>query len=102
MSQAPEVCSVCKQPVGSESPHCTSATNHPVLWECSLCGHDGGPMPDCDLCHGNQHYCQTKAYTLSEERRMAAANPERYGRTGAVGPKIASVPGSGNPGNPMG
>lgn len=63
--------------------------------ECSICGHDGGPYPECDLCKGNMRFVQSKAYTLTEERQKAAKDPGRYGRTGAVGPKIINLPGSG-------
>lgn len=72
------------------------------LVECSICGHDGGPYPACLTCKGNRHYVQSKAYTLTEERQKAAVNPQRYGRTGAVSPKIITLPGSGDPQNPLG
>ncbi len=70
--------------------------------ECGICGRDGGAVPDCELCKGNSRFDQPKAFTLSEERRGVETDPGRYTRTGAVGPKIAHVPGSADPTNSMG
>lgn len=66
--------------------------------ECGVCGKPGGPNEQCGICHGNAP-SQARAYTLSEERSGRAPDDgERYSRTGAVGPKIISLPGSGLPG----
>lgn len=65
--------------------------------ECSMCGKDGGPIPECDLCHGNQRYRQSRAFTQSEERQGLNPNHDRYGRTGDVSPKIVVLPGGFDP-----
>ena len=69
--------------------------------ECATCGHVPGPYEDCGICHGNGQV-QTRAFTLTEERRKSDNDPDRYGRTGAVGPKIANLPGSGGLGGGFG
>jgi hypothetical protein len=48
-------------------------------FECSMCGRDGGPTVACDICHGNLHYRQSKAYTLSD-LRSGRAKDERGSR----------------------
>lgn len=69
------------------------------VYECGMCGRDGGPDKDCDLCHGNPRLKQTRSYTLSEERQ--GMNPEegerRYGPMGEVSPRIVVLPGGHNP-----
>lgn len=72
-------------------------------FECGMCGIDGGPRPECELCHGSVRYRQKRHFTLSEERQGLNPNPgNRYGRNGEVGPRIAVVPGGMDPGKPKG
>lgn len=65
--------------------------------ECKICGHVPGPFPECTTCHGNGGI-QSRAYTRTEEVQGALSDPERYGRTGNVNPKIVDLPGSFQPG----
>jgi hypothetical protein len=66
--------------------------------ECSVCGHVPGPYADCDICHGNKTFVQKRHYTLTETQQgKGDPNEGRYGRTGNVGPKIVSLPGSFTP-----
>jgi hypothetical protein len=65
--------------------------------ECSICGHVPGPFADCEICHGNTTFTQSRAFTRTEESRGAKGDPERYSRTGNVSPKIVMVPGSFDP-----
>ncbi len=70
-----------------------------VTTECSICGHIPGPFKGCEVgCDGNPRFTQSRAFTQSEERLNARSDPDRYGRTGNVNPKIVSLPGSGSPG----
>lgn len=64
--------------------------------ECTICGKRGGPIQECQICHGHGGV-QKRAYTLSEERSGRAPTDDRYGPTGKVGPKVANLPGSFNP-----
>ena len=69
-------------------------------WECGMCGRDGGPVDECDLCHGNQTFKQSRAFTLTEERQGKNPNTsDRYGPHGEVGPKIVLLPGGAMPGS---
>lgn len=67
--------------------------------ECAMCGRDGGPVAECQLCQGSSRFAQKRHFTLSEERQ--GLNEEernsRYGRYGGVMPKIVNLPGSINP-----
>jgi hypothetical protein len=63
------------------------------LVECSLCGRDGYPPELCDMCHGRAKV-QSRAKTLSEERTDRKNRDKRYGRNGAISPKIVRMPGS--------
>jgi hypothetical protein len=67
--------------------------------ECSMCGRDGGPVPACELCGGNQRYAQERHFTLSEERQGLNPNKDgdRYGLHGDVSPKIVVLPGGYDP-----
>lgn len=65
--------------------------------ECSICGLVPGPQPGCEICHGNQTFVRDRQYTLTEQRRGQEVDPDRYSRTGNVGPKIVNLPGSFNP-----
>lgn len=68
--------------------------------ECSMCGRDGGPAPDCELCLGNKRFIQSRSFTRTEEQQ--GLNKEeaarRYGRTGDVNPRIVQLPGGVLPG----
>lgn len=68
--------------------------------QCSMCGRDGGPVPECDLCLGNQRFVQSRAFTLTEERQGLNTDEaaRRYGRTGDVNPRIIQLPGGFVPG----
>ena len=48
------------------------------LQECSLCGLNGSPPPNCDMCHGGAPV-QPRAYTLSDQRAGRAPQDDRYG-----------------------
>ena len=67
-----------------------------VKYECGMCGQETPTDPGCPICGGNnERYLQPKSYTLSEERQGKNPNAgDRYSRTGAVSPKIVSLPGS--------
>lgn len=77
-----------------------AAAQKPVSeYECSMCGKDGGPTPDCELCRGNERFRQSRAFTISEERqgKNPDANRDRYGPYGDVNPKIVVLPGGWDP-----
>lgn len=58
--------------------------------ECSLCGRNGGPYPECPRgCNGRPEFVQSRAYTLSEEQSGRAPVDKRYGDGGQVGPKTS-------------
>ncbi len=66
--------------------------------ECSMCGRDGGPVAECQLCFGSPRFIQKRHFTLTEER--AGKNPDakkRYGPTGDVNPKVVVLPGGFDP-----
>lgn len=65
--------------------------------ECSMCNRNGGVYPECDLCHGNTRFNQSRAYTLTEERQGKAPDDGRYDRMGGVNPKIVVLPGGFDP-----
>jgi hypothetical protein len=65
--------------------------------ECGVCGRVGIPFAECGICHGKAPV-QQRHYTLSEERSGRTPETDRYSRTGAVGPKIINLPGSGQVG----
>ena len=67
--------------------------------ECSMCGRDGGPTVECELCKGAPRFAQKRHFTLSEERQglNKEERSERYGRYGDVSPRIVDLPGSFNP-----
>jgi hypothetical protein len=64
--------------------------------ECGICGKDGGPVADCDICGGNRTFTRPKQFTRTEEIRSAQSDPGRYSRTGDVSPTIINLPGSAN------
>ncbi len=68
-------------------------------YECGMCGRNGGPIEACDLCKGSKRFLQERHYTLSEERSglNSKEREARYGRYGAVMPKVVNLPGSANP-----
>lgn len=68
-------------------------------WECGMCGRDNGPVAECELCHGNQRFVQSRAFTTSEERqgKNPDANQDRYGPYGDVNPRIVVLPGGFDP-----
>lgn len=62
--------------------------------ECVICGREGEPYDDCNICHG-QARTQSKAKTLSEIRsETSKGNSSRSGST--AGPKSVKRPGSQN------
>ena len=65
--------------------------------ECAVCGVNGPPSTSCAMCHGKAA-TRERQYTLSEVRSGKAPKDNRYGDTGAVGPKIVNLPGSGGQG----
>jgi hypothetical protein len=77
-------------------------SNEPSNIECSICGRDGGPAPECGLCSGNQSYAQPRHFTLTEERQGLSKDEDnnRYGNYGEVGPVVVNLPGSYNPFSP--
>ena len=70
--------------------------------ECGMCGRDGGPQVQCEVCKGSPRFAQKRHYTLSEERRglNEEERNDRYGQYGEVGPKVVNLPGSFNPFGP--
>lgn len=67
--------------------------------ECGMCGRNGGPAVECDLCHGNPRFAQERHFTLSEERqgKNKKKDDKRYGAYGDVMPRVINLPGSTNP-----
>jgi hypothetical protein len=64
--------------------------------ECGTCGRVGGPVPTCEICHGNGRI-QERRFSRSEEIRGEGGDTSRYSRTGDVSPKIVQLPGSFRP-----
>lgn len=77
--------------VQSQSPEPEATT------ECTICGRVPGPVPACETCHGNRTFTGPRQFTLTENRKRQADDPDRYSRTGNVGPTVVSLPGSFNP-----
>jgi hypothetical protein len=66
--------------------------------ECSICGFVPGPVPTCNICHGNIGFIKKRQYTLTEERQGTGnSDPDRYGPEGDTNPRIVVVPGSYDP-----
>jgi hypothetical protein len=66
--------------------------------ECSICGFVPGPVPACNVCHGNRSFIKPRQYTRSEELQgKGKSDPDRYGPEGDTNPRIVHVPGSFNP-----
>lgn len=58
--------------------------------ECSLCGRDGEPPEDCEICHGGAKV-QSRAHTLSDSRAGRVPNEDRYGADGGLNPKSSPL-----------